>query len=101
MKNLQNISFKQFRGTSDRNIALTILKLPTILKKSLEVKSLNEIAEYIYKLTSLYNTFYAENKILTEENEDLKMSWIALTKVVYNTNMLLLDTLGIEVPEKM
>ena len=29
------------------------------------------------------------------------MSWIALTKVVYNTNMLLLDTLGIEVPEKM
>lgn len=101
MKNLENISFKQFRGTSDRNIALTILKLPTILKKSLEVKSLNEIAEYIYKLTSLYNTFYAENKILTEENEDLKMSWIALTKVVYDTNMLLLDTLGIEVPEKM
>ena len=101
MKNLENISFKQFRGTSDRNIALTILKLPTVLKKSLEVKSLNEIAEYIYKLTSLYNTFYAENKILTEENEDLKMSWIALTKVVYDTNMLLLDTLGIEVPEKM
>lgn len=100
-KNIKDISFKQFKGTSDRNIALTILKLPTILKRSLEIKSLNEIAEYLYKLTSLYNTFYAENKILTEENCDFQTSWIALTKLVYETNLLLLHTLGIEVPEKM
>ena len=60
-----------------------------------------EIAEYIYKLTSTYNSFYAENKILTEEDDELRDSWIVLTKIVYDINMLILGILGIKVPEKM
>ena len=71
------------------------------MEKSIETKSLNEIAEYLYKLTSSYNTFYGENRILTEVDEELKTSWITLTQIVYNTNMLLLDILGIKVPKKM
>ena len=65
------------------------------------MKSLNEIAEYLYKLTSSYNKFYAEHRILTEEDEEVKSSWLTLTKVVKSTNEMLLDILGIEVPEKM
>jgi len=94
-------SFYKLKGTTDRLLALTILKMPMVLKKALEVKSLNEIAEYLYKLTSIYNSFYAENKILTEEDEELKNSWISLTKLVFDTNRMLLETLGIKVPEKM
>ena len=75
--------------------------MPNILTKSLETRSLNDIAEYLYKLTSQYNKFYAENKILTEEDPEKRESWLVLTKVVYNINILLLDTLGIKVPEKM
>lgn len=86
---------------TEKEIALTLLKLPTVLQKSLENKSLNEISEYIYKLTSLYNKFYSENKVLTEENEVIKKSWLTLTKIVYDTNILLLNILGIKVPEKM
>ena len=52
---------------------------------------------YIY----LNNTFYNENKILIEENENLKNSWIALTSLVYKTNMEILNILGINIPEKM
>lgn len=100
-KNIDATEISKIKGTSDRLLALTILKLPVVLVKSLETKSLNEIAEYIYKLTSIYNTFYAENKILTEENKNLQESWLILTKLVYQTNMVLLDTLGIKVPEKM
>ena len=89
------------KGDLEREIALTILNLPLILDRAIEAKSLNEIAEYLYKLTSSYNTFYAENRIITEENKELRASWIALTETVYNINMLLLDILGIIVPEKM
>jgi len=39
--------------------------------------------------------------VLTEENENLKSSWILLTDVVYHTNLLLFDILGLQVPEKM
>ena len=65
------------------------------------MKSLNEIADYLYDLTSKYNKFYSENKVLTEEDEDLKESWLVLTNTVYKANLLLLDTLGLKVPEKM
>ena len=86
---------------TEQDIILTILNLPNILTKSIETKSLNEIAEYLYKLTSQYNKFYNENKILAEENEKLRESWLVLTKVVYDINSLLLNVLGIKVPEKM
>ena len=88
-------------GETEKEIALTLLNLPIVLSKTLETKSLNEITDYIFKLTSIYNKFYSENKVLIEEDEDKKHSWLALTKVVYDVNMLLLDTLGIEAPEKM
>lgn len=91
----------KFKTETEKDIALTVLKLPIVLNKALDSRSLNDITEYIYKLTSLYNKFYAENKILTEENQELQKSWLTLTKIVYDINMLLLDVLAIKVPEKM
>ena len=88
-------------GETETDIALTIFNLPNVLTKSLETKTLNDIAEYLFKLTSGYNKFYAENKVLVEEDKELQESWLVLTKIVYNINMLLLDTLGIKVPNKM
>ena len=88
-------------GETEKEIALTILSMPTVLTKAKEARSLNDIAEYLYKLTSLYNKFYAENKVLVEENKQLQESWLVLTKLVYDINILLLDVLGIKVPEKM
>ena len=85
----------------EKDIALTLLNLPTILNKSYETKSLNDIAEYLFKLTSLYNKFYQDNRVLAEEDNELKISWLALTELVYKVNTLLLDTLGIIVPDKM
>ena len=37
----------------------------------------------------------------TLEDAVKRESWLVLTKIVYNINMLLLDVLGIPVPEKM
>ena len=98
---ITNKKITKLKGETEKDIALTILNLPKVLDRSIDAKSLNEIAEYLFKLTSLYNKFYAENKVLTEEDQDLKTSWITLTELVYNINMLLLDVLGIKVPNKM
>jgi len=89
------------KNTSDSKIALELLSLPVVLEQSYQSKSLNDICEYLYRLTSSYNKFYAENHILTEENKALQESWLALTKLVLDVNLLLLDTLAIKVPEKM
>lgn len=100
-KELTQDTSKVVATKTEKDIVLTILNLPNILNKALDSKSLNDIAEYIYKLTSLYNKFYSENKIITEENEEKRESWLVLTNIVYNINMMLLDVLGIPVPEKM
>ncbi len=92
---------KILEDKTDREIAITLLNLPEVIDKAYEVKSLNDIADYLYKLTSVYNKFYAENRILTEEDHDKKESWLTLTKIVKQTNEMLLDILGIEVPERM
>ena len=97
----KNYKFIKLNNKEDRKVALEILKMPRALSKSLEEKSLNELTDYIYRLTSSYNTFYNENKVLKEENEELKTTWIALTSLVYNINIELLDILGLNIPEKM
>lgn len=100
-KELTQDTSKVVSTKTEKDIVLTILNLPNILNKALDSKSLNDIAEYIYKLTSLYNKFYSENKIITEEGLEKRESWLVLTNIVYNINMMLLDVLGIPVPEKM
>lgn len=99
--NIEATNITKLKGETEKDIALTILNLPIALEKSIETKSLNEIAEYLYKLTSYYNKFYAENKIIGESDKELQSSWLVLTQLVYQINMMLLDTLGIEVPDKM
>ena len=100
-KDLPKNKITKFKTNTEADITLQILNLPLVLDKSLELKSLNEITEYLFKLTSLYNKFYSENKILTEEDNELQESWLTLTSIVYSINNLLLDILSIKVPEKM
>jgi len=92
---------KKLKNETDKEVLETLLTMPKVLKKAYDVKSLNDIAEFLYKITSTYNKFYSENHILTSKDEELKTSWLALTDSVYKTNLLLLDVLGIRVPEKM
>ena len=92
---------KTLTTENERKILLAMLDLKRIIKRSFENRSLNEICEYLYKITNIYNNFYAENKVLTEENESIKTSWLALTKLVFDNNKYLLNILGINIPEKM
>lgn len=85
----------------DRDVILNLNNLNVVLEHSFVNKSLNEITDYLYKLTSSYNRFYTENIILKETNELKRASWLQLTKIVYDVNMLLLDILAIKVPDKM
>lgn len=94
-------NYVKINNASDKEVVLNLLQLPNVLNRAYESKSLNEVAEYIYKLTSSYNKFYSENKVISEENNELRESWLVLSNVVYNTNMMLLDMMGINVPEKM
>lgn len=99
-----NINYKEYKTINSkeaRDIIIQLLSIRNVLLKSFTTRSLNDITEYLYKITNLYNNLYANYRILTEENKDLQESWLLLTKVVLDNNKKLLDILGIEVPDRM
>lgn len=100
-KNIKYNKIKCISNNEVRKIILAMLDLKRIIKRSFENCSLNEISEYLYKITNLYNNFYAENKILIEENKDIQESFLTLSKIIYDNNVYLLNILGINIPDKM
>lgn len=85
----------------ERNIVLNLLNLKNVMIKSFNERSLNDICEYLYKLTNSYNAFYSNVNVNNENDLESKESYITLTNLVYETNMYLLNILGIKVPDKL
>lgn len=85
----------------ERDIIINLLNLKNTMIKAFEQRSLNEICEYLYKLTNSYNAFYSNVNVNNETDIDKKISYITLTNLVYETNMYLLNILGISVPDKI
>jgi len=100
-KYINDKSYHNIYTKEERDIILNLINLSNVLEKSYKSRTLNEICEYLYKLTNSYNAFYSNHEVLTESNELVKESYIALTKLVYDTNKYLLDILAITVPEKI
>ena len=100
-KNMNFNEYKELTTIDEKRIILTLFEMPRMLKNAYTARSLNDITEYLYNLTSLYNKFYSENKILTCTNDKIRDSWLFISNIVYNVNMFLLDIIGLKVPEKM
>ena len=91
----------KFANETDRNVALKLLEMPSSINEAMYDKSLSEISEYLYQVINTYNNFYNANKVLGEEDTELRKSWLGLTQATYNSVSVLLNILGIEEPEKM
>ena len=99
-----NYSMNKVTGiysTYERDIILKLLEVPSILEKSFNERTLNYICDYLYELTNTFNSFYASVKILTEEDTVKRESYLSLSEIVFNTNKMLLNILGIDILERM
>ncbi len=100
-KDFASGSMTVIANDDDLALVLSLLSVGTVLNNALEAKSLNDITEYLYKLNSLYNHFYASNHILTESDNQKRSSWLTLSAIILETNLKLLHILAIEVPSRM
>ena len=64
-------------------------------------KAPHKICSYIYELANAFNRFYHETKILAEEDQAKKESYLALLMLVKNILEACIDMLGFEAPERM
>ena len=99
--NLKYNKYYKINTKEERDILINIIKLRSVIEKSFNMRSLNEICEYIYKLTSSFNAFYSNHEVLTEQDELIKESYLTLINEVYIINKYLLNILAITLPDKI
>ena len=64
-------------------------------------KAPHKLCLFIYDVANAFNSFYHEHRILTEEDQERKASWIALLAETKRVLNVMIDLLGFEAPERM
>ena len=99
--NIDNFNFTKIENSEFLDIILKILELPNILNRSYNDKSLNYVTDFLFDLARLFNKFYNNYHILTEEDTTVKNNYLALVKLVYLVISNLLNVLAIEEVDEM
>ena len=97
----ENVKMTKIYNEDMRNILVKIVELSRALTSSYKERTLNYLTDYLYEICSLFNKFYSKYNIINEENEDIKNSYVAMISLIYNTCLVILDTLAIETVPKM
>ena len=87
--------------TAERNLMLALARLPEVIARSADLRAPNHLAEYAYDMVTNFNRFYEACHILREEDPVVQASWLGLVQLTLRQLGLLLDLLGIAVPERM
>lgn len=86
---------------SEKNLQLQLTGFGSMLENAFEEKAPHKICAYIYEVSNAFNSFYHETKILSEENEQQKKSFIRLLKLTREVLETSIDLLGFSAPERM
>ena len=98
-KNYRQIS-ENFNG-EERELATALLKFPYSVMKACEAYKPNLIADYLFETAKIFNTFYATESILKEEDKSrFYMKLLLAEKTAYIIKEGL-QLLGIDVVERM
>ena len=86
---------------NDRDLRMKLLEVPLAVDKACESRMPHYIADYLYDLAVLTNTFYQNNNISNLSDMETKTTWINLLGYTYKVMEKLLSLLIIEIPSKM
>lgn len=86
---------------SEKSLMLETARFNGMVENAFEEKAPHKICSYIYELSNDFNRFYHETKILTEENQEQKLSWLILLDLVRKVLEQSIDLMGFSAPERM
>ena len=86
---------------SERALQLELTKLMASLTAAYEDMAPHKICAYIYDLANAFNRFYHDTKILAEEDEAVKASYLKLLNLTRGVLEKAIDLLGFKAPERM
>ena len=86
---------------SEKDLMLQLSRFNEIMETSFVELAPHKICQYIYELANVFNRFYHETKIISEENKERQASWICLISLTKDVLNECINVLGIEAPERM
>jgi arginyl-tRNA synthetase len=100
----EDISFDVEKVTlvkAERELLKTIYDYPKMIKDAGAAYSPALLANYVYDLVKVYNSFYQEVSILKEQDVNLRNFRVNLSNLTGTVIKSAMELLGIEVPERM
>lgn len=86
---------------SEKALMMVLSRLNSVIQPAFQEKAPHKICSYIYELANAFNSFYHETKILGEENEKQKTSWIQVLVLTEKVLETCIGLLGFEAPDRM
>ena len=88
-------------SASEKELMREVAKFNEVIENAANEIAPHKICAYIYDLANAFNHFYHETKILAEEDETKKNSFIALLVLTRDVLETCIDLLGFSSPERM
>ena len=96
-----NILTNEIYNNYERDLKLKLLEYQNVLDSAFENRMPSYIADYLYDLCVLINTFYQNNHINSLDDKVLQNNWVYLLNLINNLIKELLSLLAIEIPTEM
>ncbi len=97
-----NIKYDKFKITeNDLNLSLLLCELPEHFSNTIKHNTPHILCDYVFKLAQEFSSFYGNCHILSEQDEAIKNSRLALCQLTHRQIALILSLLGIDIPERM
>jgi len=89
-------------GTDEeRNLVLALSALNEALEGAYDKRAPNILCDYVYGIAQAFSSFYAACPVVKEDDETVRASRLALCRLTLRQIELVLELLGIEIPERM
>lgn len=88
-------------NASQKNLMLELTKFGNTIENAFEEKAPHKICAYIYEVSNAFNSFYHETKILSEEDQAQKESFLKLLGLTKDILEKSIDLLGFSAPDRM
>ena len=98
---LDGLKVQEAHADCEKALMLEAAKYNDVIANAFQDLAPHKICAYIYEVSNAFNSFYHETKILSEENEIQKASFIQLLKLTKKVLETCIDLLGFSAPDRM
>lgn len=97
----KNARFLPPADKTEEELMLVLSRWNDTVEAAYAERAPHRLCQYVYELADAFNRFYHGHKIVTEENEEKRTSWIVLSAFVGKVLEAGAGLLGFESPERM